>query len=876
MDLLSPIGGLVEATANGEPAPSLHHYPQPHSPPPNPPSCKMQPQSHCAPPSPPPTADHRKTPSILPAFYYEPNGVPVFKPTLEEFANFAVFMQAIDGHGKAAGLVKVIPPPEWTAKLPDITPALSTVKIRKPITQEISGGGLPPGAYFQANIEQRRAYSGENNLPACAAVRSQLTRPVLVQDWHDTCNSKAQKAPVLDSNGKLHFETEPNVRKRFRKKETSSSEKVEALSATAEPDQKKHKGSEIPAILMEGVEKAPEDASLRAEVSAEDTQALTLEKEGPSRIAETVVDPVTKSEHDDRMAMTDTADGDVSKHELASSETAIFMEADNVIKLEEESKEDAADAGELPRADDQCALPRKAPRKRAAPPKRTPISFDPSATSLGFTDEYCAELERFYWRNIAYAAPMYGADMLGSLFDADDIRNARESFQQIDSWNLAHLDNLLKRVKAKLPGVTIPYLYFGMWKATFAWHVEDMDLYSINYIHFGAPKQWYVVPPDVRDKFERIAGDTFVHEAEKCPEFLRHKTSILSPKYLASKGVNVNRVVQRAGEFMITFPYGYHQGFNFGFNCAESVNFALDSWVEIGKQAGHCKCVGDSVKLDVAGIFDPPKATESVNKHALGGHNDNGSMPGVEPGIERPGVGDGRPGGTLKLHIRKSHTIQSKQLDTELHKVPKQRKPKDPNAPKRIRRPKASTVEASGSHLKSGATTMTGVRISLVSRPATPTPIPQNTCVLCVDPHGPVLPTDKDKVFAHRQCAIFVPETRVLPNPSDPTTEMVTGIDLIERARWRLKCALCKPKSGSQKSVGACIQCARGKCVRAYHVSCAAKAEGVKMFANEEMPHCFCPQHDPEKLIAKWTDRDQWIQRANDTFKEGLAVWAKV
>ena len=95
------------------------------------------------------------------------------------------------------------------------------------------------------------------------------------------------------------------------------------------------------------------------------------------------------------------------------------------------------------------------------------------------------ELERKYWKNVTFNPPIYGADIPGSLYDKD-----------VKEWNINHLGTILDTVTEEygvsIPGVNTAYLYFGMWKTTFAWHTEDMDLYSINYLHFGAPKQWYV------------------------------------------------------------------------------------------------------------------------------------------------------------------------------------------------------------------------------------------------------------------------------------------------------------------------------------------------------------------------------------------------
>ncbi|XP_060001460.1 lysine-specific demethylase 4B isoform X3 [Lagenorhynchus albirostris] len=218
---------------------------------------------------------------------------------------------------------------------------------------------------------------------------------------------------------------------------------------------------------------------------------------------------------------------------------------------------------------------------------------------LANSEKYCTprhqdfdDLERKYWKNLTFVSPIYGADISGSLYDDD-----------VAQWNIGNLRTILDMVEREcgtiIEGVNTPYLYFGMWKTTFAWHTEDMDLYSINYLHFGEPKSWYAIPPEHGKRLERLAIGFFPGSSQGCDAFLRHKMTLISPIILKKYGIPFSRITQEAGEFMITFPYGYHAGFNHGFNCAESTNFATLRWIDYGKVATQCTCRKDMVKISM-------------------------------------------------------------------------------------------------------------------------------------------------------------------------------------------------------------------------------------------------------------------------------------
>jgi len=184
--------------------------------------------------------------------------------------------------------------------------------------------------------------------------------------------------------------------------------------------------------------------------------------------------------------------------------------------------------------------------------------------------------------------PLYGADNLGSFFGNHEI-----------PWNMTRLGSSLNVAGSDLAGVTAPYLYFGQWRSMFALHTEDMDLCAINFVHYGASKQWYSIPSVFADRVLKVAAGYLPDEFEKCSQFLRHKTTLIEPSVLLNHMIPVYKVTQHSREFIITWPRAFHFGFNFGVNCAESVNFANSSWVNYGKNAQVCKCSRNNLHINM-------------------------------------------------------------------------------------------------------------------------------------------------------------------------------------------------------------------------------------------------------------------------------------
>ncbi|CAL4946041.1 unnamed protein product [Urochloa decumbens] len=206
------------------------------------------------------------------------------------------------------------------------------------------------------------------------------------------------------------------------------------------------------------------------------------------------------------------------------------------------------------------------------------------------------DVEALFWRSAADrpVAVEYASDMPGSGFAPCGARPTHLPAANVGetAWNMRGVArspaSLLRFLREEVPGVTSPMLYVAMMFSWFAWHVEDHDLHSLNYLHSGAPKTWYGVPRDAALAFEdvvRVHG--YGGEVNPLETFamLGNKTTVMSPEVLVRSGIPCCRLMQNAGEFVVTFPGSYHSGFSHGFNYGEASNIATPEWLRGAKEA---------------------------------------------------------------------------------------------------------------------------------------------------------------------------------------------------------------------------------------------------------------------------------------------------
>lgn len=192
-----------------------------------------------------------------------------------------------------------------------------------------------------------------------------------------------------------------------------------------------------------------------------------------------------------------------------------------------------------------------------------------------------------YWSTIRTRTPLYGADTPGTLMRGKTLG--------------ALFPSAIDGIRA-LQGINTPFLYAGSSGSTFAWHCEDLDMFSANYHCFGHPKVWYTFSRADNGKFEALLRKKYAADARKCPEFIRHKVYMTDPNLLRGQGIEVHQIKQQPGEIIVTFSRGYHAGYNIGPNMAEAINFVTASWAPVGQRAGRCECHANTVSLDAGDL----------------------------------------------------------------------------------------------------------------------------------------------------------------------------------------------------------------------------------------------------------------------------------
>ncbi|CAF1140950.1 unnamed protein product [Adineta steineri] len=196
-------------------------------------------------------------------------------------------------------------------------------------------------------------------------------------------------------------------------------------------------------------------------------------------------------------------------------------------------------------------------------------------------DEISNNFTEYFWLTIPNNISLYVPNIDDSLFAK------RENV-----FNMTQLPSLLKYYPKPIPGVTTPFLHIGMWSTSVGLHIDEHDLISLNYLHHGAPKIWYIIHPSSYAKLEELVNELkLFSDISSCLSPLQHKSLLIKPSFLQLHSIEYYYIEQKINELVVIFPGTYHFYFDTGFNLSETVKYALPSWLEFQRRSPRlCSC----------------------------------------------------------------------------------------------------------------------------------------------------------------------------------------------------------------------------------------------------------------------------------------------
>ena len=125
----------------------------------------------------------------------------------------------------------------------------------------------------------------------------------------------------------------------------------------------------------------------------------------------------------------------------------------------------------------------------------------------------------------------YATDINTSLFDVN-----------VDGWNFRRLGTFINDYEIPTWGIQTPLINVAQPGSVFAYHVEDADLGSANYLHCGEPKTWIALPPKQGPKFKNLCWNLLPDVMGECEGPNRHKRIYIPTEMLAKNGITFYQV----------------------------------------------------------------------------------------------------------------------------------------------------------------------------------------------------------------------------------------------------------------------------------------------------------------------------------------------